>query len=102
MNEPLVNIMFAVSGIFMLAGVIGLFRFRDFYLKVHCATMITVGGVLLSLILFSTQTPNQEIRAKIFALILLMFLTAPVSTHFIALTAYKRGIRTKLRKVVGK
>jgi multicomponent Na+:H+ antiporter subunit G len=100
MSEPLVKAIFTISGIFMIAGAAGLFRFKDFYLKVHCATMITVGGVITSLFLLALETSYFVIRMKIIALMILMLLTTPVSTHFIALAAYKHGIKMETRRRV--
>jgi len=95
MSELILNLAFTLSGIFMLAGALGMFRFKDFYLKIHCATMITVGGVLFSLFLLMLSS-DGAIRIKILALSSIIFLTSPVSTHFIALAAYKHGVKMNI------
>ena len=99
MNEIVEKLLLSLSGIFMFVGAVGLFRFRDFYLKVHSATMITVGGVVLSLILLSFDA-IAPIKLKVTALVLIMLLTSPVSTHFIALAAYKSKVGMEVRERV--
>ncbi len=93
MDEILTKLAFTVSGIFMFLGAFGLFRFKNFYVKVHCATMVSVGGVMFSLVLLLIHAADSVMKLKILALLLILFITMPVSTHFIALAAYKRGVK---------
>ncbi len=100
MNEAIIEAMMILSGVFMTAGAVGLFRFRDFYLKIHSATMITVGGVIFSLMLLAIEATPLMIRFKLMALIVLMLLTSPVSSHFIALAACKGRIKMEIKERV--
>ncbi len=87
------EILFAVSGVSMLLGALGLFRFPDVYTRMHASTMITVGGVVFSLILFALNPFGIMFSIKILIIAAFMLATAPVSSHAIALSAYERGIR---------
>ncbi len=83
------DILFLVPSISMLLGTVGVIRFRSFMMKMQSATMIYVGGVMLSLLLFSIYAPSHELRVKTLFLLLLTFLTVPVSSHFIARCHYR-------------
>lgn len=86
------DIVFAIPAISMLLGAAGVIRFRSFMMKMQAATMIHVGGVMLSLLLFSMYAPSPQLRLKTLFLLILTFLTTPVSSHLIARCYYQLNI----------
>ena len=74
-----------IAGIFMFFGVLGLYKFKDVYMKIHSTTMFLIGGIVLSILIFSFTTPSLPIKLKSLLIILLLILTAPTSSHLIAL-----------------
>jgi multicomponent Na+:H+ antiporter subunit G len=80
--------------IVIFSGIIGLFRFPDFYSKIHAASLIEGCGTPLSLIGLAFLQDNSSSSFKlVFAAILILILN-PVSTHAIAKAALL--MRTKI------
>ena len=79
-----------VAGIFFfLIGVIGLLRFPDAYSRMHATTKcdtLGAGLILFALILYSGFSAAS---AKLFLLIVFIWLTNPTSAHVIARAAYR-------------
>ncbi len=67
--------------VIIFLAIIGLFRFPNFYTKLHAASIIESCGVPICLFgLIFLQTSWLAI-AKLLFMILLMFILAPVSSH---------------------
>ena len=90
-----IEILLIVAGIYAVLGAIGLFRFPDFYTRTHAATMITVGGVCLGLLILALSAFWSVYSLKSVIVIVLIFFTSPTATHAIANAAYKKGIKPK-------
>ncbi len=77
---------------FLLAAAIGIFRFPDFYTRLHASTkLVTLGGIGIfggAAIAFAPVdgTPRVLLIAAFF------FLTAPLSGYMIARSGYLRGL----------
>jgi len=83
-----------LAGIFAVLGAIGLFRFPDFYNRSHAATMISMGGVTLAmLVLMLGERFLSVYFFKIAIVIILLLLTGPTATHAIANKAYMMGVK---------
>jgi multicomponent Na+:H+ antiporter subunit G len=89
------EIWLGIASVSMLLGAVGLFRFRDFYLRVHAATMVTVGGVCLSLLYFALSQFWSVFTLKILLIICFILLVSPTGTHAIARAAYRTGVKPK-------
>lgn len=87
------EIWLGIASVSMLLGAIGFFRFKGFYLRVHAATMVTVGGVCFSLLYLALSQFWSIYTLKISLIIILIMITAPTSSHAIARAAYRTGIR---------
>lgn len=77
-----------ISGLLViLSGIIGLYRFPDFYSKLHAAGIIDVCGIPLCLIgLASIQTVKTNSFKLIFATIIILILS-PLVTQMLGKTA---------------
>lgn len=100
--ELLINILSSILlflGVFLgISGAIGLFRFPDFYTRMHAAgitdtlcTVCILGGLIL-------QAGFSLISVKLFFILLFTWYTSPASGHALIKAAYKTGLRPLLRK----
>lgn len=87
--EFVVSLFLILGGFFALAGSIGLFRLRDFFARLHGPTKATTLGVgslaIASAIYFTFHKEGISLHEVLITLFL--FITAPVSAHFLAKAA---------------
>ncbi|HJD64825.1 MAG TPA: Na+/H+ antiporter subunit G [Rickettsia endosymbiont of Diachasma alloeum] len=77
-----IGILLVIIGLFAIfSGIIGFFRFPDFYTKLHAASVIESFGVPICLIGFACFTGNFFNCLKLLLAALLIFLLNPVATH---------------------
>ena len=69
---------------FITSGILGLFRFRDFYTKIHAASVIECCGVPFCLIGLSFIQTDFSSAFKLIIIPLIILLVNPVSTHALA------------------
>jgi multicomponent K+:H+ antiporter subunit G len=83
--DILITLMLVVGGVFGLVGSFGLVRLPDAMTRLHAptkATTLGVGGVLIaSMLYFAGQ---GAVSAHELLISLFLFLTAPITAHFIA------------------
>ncbi len=75
----------------MFFGLLGLFRFSNFYSRILISAKVETVGfltIMIALMLFSGFTFAS---LKIFLILLLMVITNPLATHAIARSAYISG-----------
>jgi multicomponent Na+:H+ antiporter subunit G len=71
-----------LMGMFFIAfGIIALFRFPDFYTKLHAASVIECCGGPLCFIGLAILQPDYPSSFKLLSIAALVFLLNPVSTH---------------------
>lgn len=84
--------------IVMLIGVLGLFRFRDFYARLHAGGVIDTLGAELAIfglvILFAAQSDWPGV-IKLLFIGLFLALTSPTASHAIASAALTSGLLPK-------
>lgn len=93
MNETAGVVLIVVGLLFDFFGCLGLIRFPDVYNRLQAsAKCVTLGtcGILLGLVLFKGLNATGIKAILCFAFILL---TAPVSAHALARSAYRSGVR---------
>ncbi len=82
-----------VLGLFvMTVGVYGVIRMPDTYTRLHAASKAVFLGVI-SLLVASVVTGDEEIILRAALIAVFLMLTTPVSAHVIARAAYSRGER---------
>lgn len=80
-------------GVFvMTAGVYGMIRMPDTYTRLHAASKAVFLGVV-SLLVASVATGDEEIILRAALVGAFLMLTTPVSAHVIGRVAYQRGER---------
>lgn len=89
------NILIIFGAVFMFVAALSLARMPDLYLRMSASTKAATLGVALVLLgaasHFVTEDAGTSLRA--IAVIIFIFLTAPVSAHMIARAAYLSGER---------
>tara|TARA_R100000935_G_C2834057_1_gene166968 strand:- start:2386 stop:2805 length:420 start_codon:yes stop_codon:yes gene_type:complete len=93
MTDILVAIFSAAGAIFVLFASIGLLRMPDTYLRISVTTKAATLGIGLILIAAAIHFQNFSITTRIFAIILFILLTAPISAHLIGRASYFSGIK---------
>ena len=93
MNETFGFIFIAIGLVFDFFGCLGLVRFPDIYNRLHssikCVTLGTC-SILFGLFLYKGFGPTG---IKALFCIIFLVLTAPVSAHVLARSAYKSGAK---------
>lgn len=94
--EALLSLLIVAGAAFTFIGSLGLYRFRDFYTRLHGPTKATTLGagclLIASAAFFSVQGESlslHEILVSIF-----LFITAPVSAHLLAKAALHRKLHS--------
>jgi len=99
MLDIILSILIIVGAFFTLVGSLGLFKLRDFYMRLHGptkASTLGVGAILIaSAIHFSVKTGDISLHEVLVTLFL--FITAPVSAHLMAKAALHIKVRQDQR-----
>lgn len=98
MIEFLVASLILLGAVFALLGSVGLARLPDFFTRLHGptkATTLGVGATVLASALYFTATRDGVSLHEI-AVMVFLFITAPVSAHLLAKAALHR--HEKMRK----
>lgn len=91
--EIIAGIFLVVGALFTLLAGIGILRFPDLYTRMHAASKAgTLGSCLLLLaIAFVAYDATVSLRAT--AGVLFFLITAPISSHLLARSAYIVGLK---------
>lgn len=85
-------------GLFVIvSGIVALFRFPDFYMKLHAASVIECCGIPVSLIGLAFIQDNVTSSLKLLLITVIIFIMNPVSTHALARSSMKSKIDNKGR-----
>ena len=88
-----------LSGGFLgITGAIGLFRFPDFYTRLHAASItdtLCLGLIMLGLML---QATSWMMVVKLLLVLLVLSYTSPTSSHALARSARHGGLTPVLHK----
>ncbi|PID47315.1 MAG: sodium:proton antiporter [Proteobacteria bacterium] len=79
-----------------LSGAIGIFRFEEFYTRLHAASVtdtLCVFFVIMGLVL---QAGFSLVSAKLLMIVGLLWLTSPVASHALIRSAYQTGLKPVL------
>ena len=100
--EVLINFISSILifiGVFLgISGAIGLFRFPDFFTRMHAAGItdtLCTACIILGLVL---QAGFTLIAVKLILILLFTWYTSPAAGHALIKAAYKTGLRPLLRK----
>lgn len=66
---------------FIVSGVVGIFRFPDFYAKIHAAGVTECCGIPFCLVGMSLMQDDYINSMKLIAVVFLILVLNPISTH---------------------
>ena len=85
------KVVIIISIVFIFFGVIGIFRFKDFYSRILISSKVETVGFITLMIGVVLYKGLSFFTLKVLLLVFLVILTNPLSTHAIARSAYKSG-----------
>jgi len=81
-------ILIVIGLFFVVSSIVGLFRFPDFYTKMHAAGVADSFGLQLCLLGFAMMQTSLISAIKIIAIMALFFVLSPTANHLLAKAAY--------------
>lgn len=91
MKELIGNIIIGIGLVFILIGVFGLYRFRNFYSRILIGAKIDTVGFITICIGVIVRSGITWFSLKVVLLIAVVMIINPVVTHTIAHSAYYGG-----------
>ena len=85
------NVIICAGIVFMLIGIIGIFKFRDFYARILVTTKIDTVGAFTVIIGIAVKHGFSFFSLKLLLLLVLMMILNPLVTNIIAHCAYSSG-----------
>ena len=82
------NIVVAAGIVLMLFGVIGVFRFKDFYPRILVSAKVDTVGAITLMIGLAIKHGVSFFSLKLILLVLLILILNPLAAHIIARSAY--------------
>lgn len=92
MSTALESVLILAGSIVALLSGIGLVRFPDLFTRMHAAGKVGVFGSMLILLGAAIHFSDAGVSARCVAVIVLIFVTTPMPTHWIAKAAYRKGV----------
>jgi len=80
---------------FMLFGVLGIFKFNDYFSRVLVGGKVDTVGFITVLVGIMLKTGVSFFSAKVLLVLVLYFITNPIATHAITRSAHLSGYRIK-------
>ena len=87
------NIIIFAGIFFMLFGVAGIFRFKNFYARILVTTKIDTVGAFTLIMGLAVRHGFGFFSLKLLLLLFLIMIINPLITHIIASSAYSSGYR---------
>ncbi|MET0154847.1 MAG: monovalent cation/H(+) antiporter subunit G [Rickettsiales bacterium] len=81
-----------IGTVFMLVGVVGMWRFPDFYARIHAAGVSDGLGLPLVLLGAVIMSGFSLLSLKLLILGALLLVAGPTATHALAGAAYRRDV----------
>ena len=88
MTEIATVVLLAGGTLFMLITAVGLLRMPDLFLRMHALTKAGTLGIGLCMLGAAIFFGELDVVARALAVVVFVFLTAPVSAHMIARAGY--------------
>lgn len=92
MNDVLIAIILSIGAVFVLLAAIGVVKMPDLFLRISVTTKAATLGVGLMLIGVSIHFNDFYTTTRSIAIVLFVFLTAPIGAHLIGRAAYIIGV----------
>jgi multicomponent Na+:H+ antiporter subunit G len=92
MMEWVIIVLSGVGSLLILLAAIGLLRMPDLYLRISVTTKAATLGIGLLLACAALYFRSDAITSRVLAIVLFVFLTAPIGAHLLGRAAYFIGI----------
>ncbi|MBC2595263.1 monovalent cation/H(+) antiporter subunit G [Ruficoccus amylovorans] len=79
-----------VGGFFSLVAALGLYRFPDFYSRIHAATKASTFGLGFSALAVALALGTFSAWLKMLAAVLFIFVTLPIAAHLLSRSVLTR------------
>jgi len=89
------DIFVIIGTVFILFGVIGLIRFKNFYTRILITAKIDTVGVLTIIIGIAIKHGLSFFSLKVLLLMGIVMIVNPLASHMIARSAYLSGYQTE-------
>lgn len=89
------NIIVVIGLVLMAFGVIGMFRFKDYFSRVLIGGKVDTVGLITILIGLMIKNGLTYFSEKILLVLVLYIVTNPIATHAITRSAHLSGYRIK-------
>lgn len=83
-------VLILIGALLCLTAAIGLLRFHDVPTRLHAATKPQVLGIILLMIGVGLRIGSWAVVGLLLLVVILQFLTAPVSAHLVVRAAHRR------------
>lgn len=84
-----------ISWIYIIFGLIGIFRFKNMYARLLTSSKIDTVAALTILIALIIKSGFNLLSLRLLLIMIFLMITSPVSNHIIARSAYFNGIKLK-------
>lgn len=92
--ETISTILLILGALFSLTGAIGLFKFPDFFTRVHAASVTDSIATILIMLALILRTDFGLIAVKLLFILIFLLLTSPTAAHALAKSARHGGLLT--------
>ncbi|MFT4175306.1 MAG: monovalent cation/H(+) antiporter subunit G [Luteolibacter sp.] len=83
MTTTFASIFLLIGGFFALVAALGIFRFPDFYSRIHAATKASTFGIGFAGIAAALAFGTASAWIKMIAAIAFLFITLPIAAHLL-------------------
>ena len=83
---------------FAIVGAVGIYRFPDFWTRLHAASISDSAGVILLMLGMALQAGWTLVTVKLLLISIFLFITGPTTTHAAANAALVSGLRPKVAR----
>ena len=96
--EILGTIIVTAGIIFMFFGIIGIFKFENFYTRILVTAKIDTVGALTLMIGLTVKHGISAFSLKLLLLMCIMLILNPLASHMVARSAYLSGYKVEGRQ----
>lgn len=92
MEKVIAQVLMLIGSVFTLLAAIGLLRMPDLLMRMHTNTKSTTMGIGLIMLGVAVYFGDITTVTRALAVVVFLFITAPISSHLLARAAYFSGL----------
>lgn len=92
--ETISTVLLILGAFFSLTGAVGLFKFPDFFTRVHAASVTDSIATILIMLALILRTDFGLVAVKLLFILIFLLLTSPTAAHALAKSARHGGLLT--------